>query len=429
MGNPVPVELSSSSVLLGLLALSSLFYNAASTTYWRDILVLKQLKLGIDPDSVSPGSCISSWDFSHDPCDTLFSDKFTCGFTCDTLPFPSQVSRVTEIALDQATYSGTISSISWNLPLLRSLDLSGNNFSGPIPASLSNLTRLTRLILSTNSLSGPIPDSLSRLTHLQDLLLDANALTGPIPPSFSELLNLKRLDIQGNQLTGELPDLSPLTSLNSLDCSHNSFSGQLPPNLPPSLLEISMRNNNLGGPLPLKIGKLPFLQVLDLSYNQLSGSVPPSFFTHPSLQQLSLSYNNLTSVEVPTGLGTQSGLIAIDLSNNHLTGLLPGFMGLMPKLSALSLENNTFMGMIPTQYAFKAVWPQPRIAPFQRLLLGGNFIYGPIPDPLMKLHPGSSLISLVNNCLLVCPNTLFFCQGANQKSLLDCRNNIGPVIP
>ncbi|CAN0919080.1 hypothetical protein LINGRAHAP2_LOCUS31248 [Linum grandiflorum] len=94
----------------------------------------------------------------------------------------------------------------------------------------------------------------------------------------------------------------------------------------------------------------------------------------------------------------------------------------MPKLSALSLENNKFTGVIPTQYAVKAVLPYAGVSPFARLLLGGNYLFGPIPGPLMGLQPGSSNVSLHDNCLYRCPTVLFFCQGGDQKSVTECRN-------
>ncbi|KMT09504.1 hypothetical protein BVRB_6g129720 [Beta vulgaris subsp. vulgaris] len=419
------------SLLLLLFTLTTFFfYNATSKTYYTDITVLKLLKQSISTNSLTPGSCISSWDFSYDPCDSLFSDKFTCGFTCDRVN-SSNITRVTELGLDQASYSASLSSIPWNnLQFLRSLDLTGNAFHGNIPDSLSNLTRLTRLVLSRNSLSGSIPNSLSQLGALEEIYLDYNSLVGPIPGSFRGLRGLKRVELQGNQLSGEFPDLSRLTQLEFLDTSENLITGRVPTNLPSSLTEISMRKNLLSGDLPGEILRnLPFLQVLDLSFNQLSGLISASFFTHSVLQQVSLSNNKLTSIEVPSGLGADSGLIAIDLSNNELSGLLPGFMGLMPKLSALTLENNKFMGLIPTTYALKMVWAEPGVVPFERLLLGGNYLFGPIPDPLMKLEPGSTRINLVDNCLLVCPNTVFFCQGGDQKSVVECRTSLGPVIP
>ncbi|KAL5754527.1 hypothetical protein ACOSP7_022747 [Xanthoceras sorbifolium] len=404
--------------------------QAESKTYWGDVEVMKQLKSSLDPASVTPGSCLSSWDFSVDPCDNLFSEKFTCGFRCDLVV--SDSSRVTELSLDQAGYSGSLSSVSWNLPYLETLDLSNNYFSGSVPDSLSNLTRLSRLGLSRNSLSGEIPTSIGSLSSLEELYLDNNNLEGPIPASFNGLFSLKRLEIQSNKLSGQFPELGSLKNLYFLDASDNAISGQLPSSspLPPSLIQISMRNNNLQGTIPATFKVLNFLQVLDLSHNRLSGSVPSLLFDHPSLQQLTLSSNNFTSVQSPPTIlsSIESQLIAVDLSDNGLQGLLPLFMSLMPRLSALSLENNKFTGMIPTQYAIKVALPGSGVAPFERLLLGGNYLFGPIPGPFLDLKPGSANVRLADNCLYRCPLSFFFCQGSDQKSLVECRK-FSPAIP
>ncbi|CAI0394970.1 unnamed protein product [Linum tenue] len=416
--------------LLLLLSVSPLFLTVINgKTHWGDTVVLKQVKASIDPSSVPPGSCLSSWDFSSDPCDSLFSDRFTCGFRCDIADVAGD-SRVTELALDQAGYSSaSLDSVSWNsLPYLQTLDLSNNYFHGPLPSSsLSNLTRLTRLGLSGNFFSGEIPaSSIASLTSLEELYLDHNNLQGGIPPEFNALVGLKRLELQSNNLSGEFPELGSLKTLYFLDASDNvGIIGNFPAILPPNLVQISMRNNSIEGKLlPQSFQTLTYLQVLDLSHNRLTDSVPLILFNSPSLQQVTLSHNSFSSIESPPTLATllQSELIAVDLSNNDLRGFLPSFMALMPKLSALSLENNRFTGMIPTQYAVKAVLPGAGVSPFARLLLGGNYLFGPIPGPLMGLRPGSSNVSLHDNCLYRCPAALFFCQGGDQKSLVECRN-------
>lgn len=418
------------SLSFSVLLLATASWLAESKTYWGDIQVMKELKNSLDPNSVSPGSCLSSWDFSVDPCDSLFSEKFTCGFRCDVSV--SELSRVTELSLDQAGYSGSLSTTSWNLPYLETLDLSNNFFSGSIPESLSNLTRLIRLGLSRNSFSGEIPASIGSLSSLEELYLDYNNLEGTIPASFNGLSSLKRLEIQSNKLTGEFPELGSLKNLYFLDASDNAISGQLPAILPTSLVQISMRNNNLQGTVPESLKLLSYLQVVDLSHNKLSGSVPSFVFSHPSLQQLTLSFNQFTSIQQPAPTNNNnifsSQLIAVDISNNELQGMLPLFMALMPKLSALSLENNKFAGMIPTEYAIRVAVPGPGIAPFQRLLLGGNYLFGAIPRPLLELQPGSANVRLADNCLYRCPFSFFFCQGARQKSLVEC-NRFTPVIP
>ncbi|GMI76960.1 hypothetical protein like AT5G66330 [Hibiscus trionum] len=400
--------------------------RAESKTYWGDIEVLKQLKNGVHPNSVSPGSCLTSWDFTLDPCDSLFGERFTCGFRCDLSV--SGLSRVTELTLDSAGYAGSLSSPSWNLPYLQTLDLSNNFFSGSIPGSLANLTRLTRLGLSRNTFSGEIPSAIGSLSSLEELYLDNNNLEGPIPASFNRLVSLKRLEIQSNHLSGELPELGSLKNLYFLDASNNAISGYLPTTLPPSLIQISMRNNTIQGTIPQSLQYLTSLQVLDLSHNELTDSVPYFLFNHPSLQQLSLAFNAFTSLQSPSNLDTQSELIAVDLNNNQVQGWLPPFLALMPKLSALSLENNKLSGFIPAQYAWKTVVPGPGIAPFARLLLAGNYLLGAIPRALLLLKPDTANVSLADNCFIRCPLRFFFCQGADQKSLTAC-NSLSPVIP
>ncbi|CAH2069808.1 unnamed protein product [Thlaspi arvense] len=411
-------------VLLLLLTVSS----AESKTFWADVAALKEFKNSVDPKSISPGSCLSSWDFSVDPCDGLSGETFTCGFRCDSVVSGS--GRVTELILDQAGYSGSLSSVSFNFPYLQAFDLSGNYLSGPLPDSLSNLTRLTRLFLAGNSFSGSIPDSLGSMPVLEELLLDNNRLDGSVPASFNGLTSLKRLEIQLNNISGKFPDLSSLKNLYYLDASDNRISGPVPSSLPESVVQISMRNNLMEGTIPESFRKLNSVEVVDLSNNKLSGSIPSFIFTHQTLQQLTLSFNGFTSLDSPyySPLGLPSELISVDLSNNQIQGPLPLFLGLLPKLSALSLEKNSFSGMIPTQYVWKTVSPGSGYAGFQRLLLGGNYLFGVVPGPLMTLKPGSRNVQLEGNCFSWCPATFFFCRGQEQRSLTECRK-FSRVIP
>ncbi|XP_076895348.1 uncharacterized protein LOC143547942 [Bidens hawaiensis] len=412
---------------------TQLIFHAYSITHWEDIQSLKQFRNGVVSESISPGSCLSSWDFTSDPCDSLSTDKFTCGIRCDQTI--SHIARITEITLDQAGYTGPLNSSSWNLPYLQTLDLTNNYFTGPIPNSFSKLTRMSRLSVSTNSLTGSIESIGSLPNSLEELLLDNNNLSGPIPYTLNKLKNLKRLELQQNQLSGELPELSQLSTLNFLDVSNNLISGNLI-SFPANLIELTMRNNSLQGNIPASLVKdSVYLQVLDLSYNNLTGSIPPELFTHPSLQQLTLSHNQLQQVQIPVNNINNSELIAVDLSNNNINGFLPGFMGWMPKLSALSLENNKFSGVIPMQYAVKAVTAVTEgewgVGPFERLLLGGNYLFGLIPGPLLRLKSGSGVtIRLGDNCLYECPQSFLFCGGGVQKSLMECKSfSFTPVIP
>jgi len=57
----------------------------------------------------------------------------------------------------------------------------------------------------------------------------------------------------------------------------------------------------------------------------------------------------------------------------------------MKKLLALSLENNKFTWTIPTKYALKVNFSKSNSSLLERLLLGGNYLFGPIPGVMMGL--------------------------------------------
>ncbi|KAH0971152.1 hypothetical protein GBA52_023308 [Prunus armeniaca] len=280
-------------------------------------------------------------------------------------------------------------------------------FSGSIPDSLSNLTRLTRL--------GPLRKLLLWLhTRIHRITLQPR---GALPrQQQSPRRNPTEFESAGELETTRAPREPTQRRVSRV--GNNAISGKSinPPELSaPNLHEKQQLARNSPG----NIKHLGFLQVLDLSHNQLGGFVPSYLFEHPSLQQLTLSFNQLSSVRPPISLGTQSEMIALDLSNNQLKGPLPSFLPMMPKLSALTLENNKFMGMIPTQYAFKVAVPGSGVSAFERRLLGGNYLFGPIPGPLLGLKPGSANVGLADNCLYRCPRVFFFCQVVTRNRFLS----------
>lgn len=399
---------------LFLLQLLHLALFGAALTMPGDVEALKAIKDSVEANSIKAGSCLSSWNFSVDPCDNAFGERFTCGLRCDG-------ERVTEVTLDESGYNGTLPPAIGQLSALQILDLTNNAFHGPIPDSIGNLSTLVRLVLSHNSFSGNIPASFASLSHLEQLSIDDNMLAGPIPASFNNLTSLVRLEINGNNISDSFPMLSALEKLNFLDGSDNRFSGPLPAVLPPSLLQLSLRNNGLSGELWLNLAEMSMLQVVDLSSNQLTGPLPSGLFDHPALQQLTLSYNRFTSLQVPGSYGTDSQLIAVDLSYNRIHGPLPVFMATMPHLSALSLQYNYFTGIIPLQYAKRVSASLAGKEPLVRLFLAGNFLFGQIPTPFMNLSADEVSITFGDNCLLECPESFFFCQGGDQKAVSTCK--------
>ncbi|KAL3528524.1 hypothetical protein ACH5RR_007846 [Cinchona calisaya] len=198
---------------------------------------------------------------------------------------------------------------------LQILGLGGCQFSGQVPSWLAKLQKLEVLDLSINGLTGSIPSWLGSLPNLFYLDLSQNFLRGNFPV---ELTGLRRLASQQgadqvDQSYLELPVFVQPDNVSSLQ--YNQVS-----NLPPA---IYLNGNNLSGNIPIEIGQLKFIHVLNLSNNSFSGTIPNT-----------ISY--LTNLE------------KLDLSQNHFSGEIPASLGNLHFLSSFSVANNDLQGPIPT---------------------------------------------------------------------------------
>lgn len=366
---------------------------AGAVTARSDVAALAALKAAISPASISPSSCLASWNFSSDPCRPSPS-HFLCGFSCTLTGRDATATyRIAAITLDPASYSGTLTPHISDLSLLAHLDLSNNAFHGPIPASLSSLPALQTLVLSSNSFSGTIPPSISKLPSLQILDLSRNSLTGLIPQFLGSMSRLTTLDLSFNKLVGNIPQT-----------------------MPPNLVELALKGNSLSGTIQRgTFAPLKALTVVELAANRLQGKLEGWFFLLPSLQQVDLANNSLSSLEVwqPTA---ESGLqlVAVDLGFNQIKGKLPVALAEFPALVALSLRHNAFGGTIPWQYT-----GAKKGAAFRRLFLDGNFLSGKVPSGLLR--SGEMVGSLGDNCLEGCPAAATLCSPA-QKPEKVCKN-------
>ncbi|CAI7878756.1 unnamed protein product, partial [Closterium sp. NIES-54] len=345
----------------------------------------------------------------------------------------ASLSRLTNLNLEANNFSGEIPpQISRLAKTLVNLNLGQNSLSGSLPTELGQLKNLgngpfvdpySGLYLHRNLLSGPLPESLSSLSSLQALDLSFNNLTGPIPQAGSFLTsftNLVLLSLSHNQLSGPLPlqkgcgmsmyllqlgsnrftgglpaDLSSCYLLYSLDVSNNLLSGQLSPAFFTSLAgtsvgEIFLMNNRFEGNLPLEIGDVVTLGVLDASSNRLSGKLP-ELKSCPSMIYLA---NNSFSGRIPAGFICPS-LSALDLSNNSLSGDLPEILlgnarpaekNPPPLASAAAASTLSAVaaaagggGAGAGAGAGAAAAPQQKAPAFQYLSLSLNRLTGPLP--------------------------------------------------
>ncbi|XP_062229655.1 tyrosine-sulfated glycopeptide receptor 1-like [Phragmites australis] len=259
--------------------------------------------------------------------------------------------------------SGQFSPRIGNLRSLSFLSITNNSFTNITDAlqKLKSCKNLTSLLIGTNFNGETIPqdEGIDGFENLQVLTIDACPLVGKIPLWLSKLTKLEILDLSNNQLTGPIPSwINGLQLLFFLDISSNKLTGDIPTTLmempmlqseknaaklDPKFLELpvywtqarqyrklnafpsvlSLCNNSLTGVIPLEIGHLKVLNILDFSSNSLSGEIP---------QQIC----NLASLEV------------LDLSNNQLTGELPSALSDLHFLSKFNVSNNDLQGPVPT---------------------------------------------------------------------------------
>ena len=85
---------------------------------------------------------------------------------------------------------------------------------------------------------------------------------------------------------------------------------------------LSLRGNNVRGPIHSSIGQLDRLVTLDLSRNWISGSIPAEVGDLSLLRDLALSVNGLVG-ELPSELGTLDSLRIFKVTATSLSGLVP----------------------------------------------------------------------------------------------------------
>lgn len=274
------------------------------------------------------------------------------------LPSLTNATGLVRVGIEMNNFGGRLPGRICNLSRhLSEIYFSQNQIYGDIPSGIDNLISLQIFDGSINKLSGNIPSNVGKLRNLRYLYLLANNFSGYIPSSLGNLTELLLLTLRENNLHGNIPSsLAQCQKLLALELSFNNLSGNIPPqimNISSLSRHLDLSNNyHLNGVLPMEVGKLEILGVLDVSNNNLSGRIPESIGSCASLEVLRLD-GNFFQGSIPSSLSSLRGLRVLDLSRNNFSGKIAEFIQDFRLLARLNLSYNDFEGEVPTNGVFK----------------------------------------------------------------------------
>jgi Leucine rich repeat len=220
-----------------------------------------------------------------------------------------------------------------------------------------------------------------------------------------------QLTIYDNNLTGPLSAaVCRLDRLHTLHLSFNKISDQLPDGLGQcrALKNFWIKGNKVTGRLPDSVAVLPELEYLDLHANDMSGPLPTIWNT-PKLKIVRAEDNRISG-ELPAQLLRQPLLEELFLHNNALSGAIP--TTLSANLRAVLLANNRLSGAIPEEFG--------NLKKITDLRLNRNQLSGSIPKSFMNAAT-LQVLRLDNNQLVGSVPT----DLAKRLMVFDASNNPG----
>ncbi|KAL3521209.1 hypothetical protein ACH5RR_019358 [Cinchona calisaya] len=268
---------------------------------------------------------------------------------------------------------------------------------------------LYRLDLSKNMLRGQIfldQKWYNWSEGLYHLNLSHNFLTNMHQLPFQ---SLSLLDLSSNLLHG--PMFVPPLTISFFITSDNNLSGEIPSSICKlgSLVVLDLSKNNLSGVIPqclgnASVGLLVELEVLDIGDNNLNGTFPWWLGNLPKLQVLSLRTNNLQGPLTLTTNKTQpsfSALKIIDLSHNEFTGVLPArFFRKLVSKKEINGSRTPLNYIGDQEYQDTTVVPQPPPPPELDQEENDEFFNGFIWKVVLIEYGWGMVIGMIMGCLI-----------------------------
>ncbi|XP_058772646.1 probable LRR receptor-like serine/threonine-protein kinase At3g47570 [Vicia villosa] len=322
------------------------------------------------------------------------------------------LSLLTGLSVSYNNLEGDIPQEICRLKNLSSLVLFANYLSGTFPLCVYNMSSLTMISAAQNQFSGSLPPNMfNNLPNLQDFLIGDNYVSGLMPTSVANASTLTTLDVGKNNLAGKVPSLGRLKYLGSINLeinnfgynssndleflkslincsnlevvsiSYNNFGGSLSGfigNLSTQLSRLYLGYNQIYGKIPLELGNLNSLILLDMGDNHFQGRIPSAIGKFQRLQVLNLGGNNLSG-EIPSFIGNLSRLYRLNLGKNMFEGTIPTSIGNCQNIQILDFSKNNLRGVIPLEVF--------NISSLTKgLFLSQNFLSGSLPDELGHLQ-------------------------------------------
>lgn len=235
------------------------------------------------------------------------------------------------------------------------------------------------------------------------------------------------VNMYNNHLVGSIPVLiGSMTKLQVLELGYNQLTGNIPVEICNliDLNHINFGTNNLSGVIPIQLGNLTNLRSLSLASNQFSGSIPVQIGNLNQLFFLDLSSNQLTG-SIPSSLGNLTYLQSLYLRNNNLSGGIPVELENLSELGYLILSENSISGTIPSQIG--------ALSNLRTLSLNSNRLSGAIPlqiaalPQLVYLNVSDNMLTGTIPQLTNIPTSGYVLLGYNKFNFSGIESNVSKL--
>ncbi|VAI47229.1 hypothetical protein VPH35_105103 [Triticum aestivum] len=339
---------------------------------YRAYLAIQRFKSTITSD---PNNITSTWS-GNDIC----GDKTYVGFYCATPPGLNEKLTVTEVILNGfGLHAPRLQRFVDQLPDLALFHASSNNFGGDIP-HLDSLPYLFEFGVAKYDLQPLHPSG----------RVYGSAEGGATGQVITKDEGKKKKKKKGK--------------LQQIQCAYTFLN---------FTFHIRVGSPGGGGNIP----GVTDAKALILNYNNMSGKLPTNI-GFSKLSYLSLANNKLTGPIPPSIARLQDSLLEMLLLNNQLSGCLPHELGMLTKSTVIDAAMNQLTGPIPSSFSC--------LSSVEQLNLGGNRLYGQVPDALCKLAGPAGRLSNLTLAGNYFTSVGTACSALIKDGLLDVKHNCIP---